>query len=138
MLFSKKKREANVEKLLSICAELIDGYEQHETHPSCKSDLMLYVQNIVDISRQEIVRWKIPTTEYVTVANKLLAHGGFDLLTSGRYHIGAGHLNFMSCAPNLIDVYDKSMEYAVTNNIIDRKEKDEQYNYMVKLMKEIG
>lgn len=138
MPFFKKTNGANVEKLLNICIELIESYEKHETHPSCKHDLMLYVQNTVNISKKEILQWKISTTEYITVANKLLAHGGFDLLTSGRYHIGAGHLNPFSCSPNLFDVYNQSMEYAVTNNIIDEKTKVEQYNYLIKCIKEMG
>lgn len=133
-----KKDEKNVEKLLTICTELIADYEQSSIHPSCRSDLMLYVNNIVNASRKEIVRWKIPTTEYITVANKLLAHGSFDLLASGMYHIGRGQLNFMSCSPNLMSVYNKSMEYAVANNIIDEKEKEEQYRYLLERIKQVG
>lgn len=138
MSFFKKKDEKNVEKLLNICSELIEEYRQSDIHPSCKPDLMLYVNNIVNASRNEIVQWNIPTTEYITVANKLLAHGSFDLLASGIYHIGRGQLNFMSCAPNLMSVYNKSMEYAVINNLIDKKEKEEQYNYLLERIKQVG
>ena len=138
MSFFKKKDEKNIEKLLTICAELIADYRQSDTHPSCHSDLMAYVNNIVNTSRNEIVQWNISTTEYITVANKLLAHGSFDLLASGRYHIGRGQLNFMSCAPNLMSVYNKSMEYAVSNNLINEKEKEEQYYYLLERIKQVG
>ena len=134
----KKKDEKNVEKLLTICTELIESYEQSSINPSCQPDLMLYVNKIVSASKDEILQWKIPTTEYITVANKLLAHGSFDLLASGRYHIGSGHLNPMNCSPNLMSVYNKSMEYAVANNMIDEKEKEEQYYYLIKCIKEVG
>ena len=139
MFFSKRnKSNPNMEKLLSICVELIDSYEKDSIHPSCRHDLMAYVKVEVDAARQEIMMWNVPTTTYITVAHKLLAHGSFDLLASGRYHIGSGQLNFMSCSLNLMTVYNKSMEYAVTNNLIDQKEKEEQYDYLLKRIKQVG
>lgn len=138
LFFNQKKFIKNSEKLSSICKELIESYEEHEMHPSCLNDLMLYVKNTINAASQEIMHWNITTTEYITVANKLLAHGSFDLLASGKYHIYRGQLNFMSCAPNLMSVYNKSMEYAVKNNFIDEETKKDQYNYLIECLGQIG
>lgn len=139
MLFvSKIKFNNNSQKLYSICKELIENYEKETSLPSCMNDLMLYIKNDVKASKNEVAHWNLDTSEYIMIANKLLANGSFDLLVSGIYHIYYGVLNPMSCASNLMSVYDNSMQYALKNEIIDEKTKKEQKEYLIKCISEVG
>lgn len=137
MFFTNRNYKKNSARLLNICEELIEKYQTNNCIPSCKSDLLERIRSTVISAKAEITEWKDSDTDYIKIANNILAHTAFKLLASGRYHIYAGMLNPMSCAENLMDVYKASREYGVKMNLINEEERKEEYEYLLKCISEI-
>ena len=136
-MFSFLKKDNYYDKLLSDCEKTIISYER-ETVPSCKEDLIEAIKKMTDDAKDEINKGLIPPSQHVGFINKLLANCSFDLLASGKYHIYHGMLNPMSCSANLMSVHNKSIDYALTNNIITQKQKEEDYSYLMECISNIG
>ena len=134
-LFSKKV--GKYEKFLSDCEKAILSYESDRI-PSCKNDLIEAVKVMTNDAKPQISSGLIPPQIYDEFINKLLANCSFDLLASGKYHICRGKLNSMSCASNLMSVHNKSIEYALNKGIITRAEKEEDYDYLMECINNVG
>lgn len=129
----------NTKRLINICEKLIEKYESDVfAKPSCKHDLMAYIKNEVEQSKNEIAEWEDHDTDYIKIAHTMLANDTFDLLTSGKYHIYRGILNPMKCTDSLLKVYDESMSWGVKNGMIDAETKEEQRSYLFKCISEVG
>lgn len=138
MFFRNRIYKKNSTRLLDICGELIDKYQNSSCKPSCRPDLIDLIKIRVDAAKDEITEWKDYDTDYIKIAHTMLAHATFDLLASGRYHIYAGVLNPLSCADNLMDVYKASMEYGVKNSLLDEETREEQYRYLISCIANVG
>ena len=138
MFFENRNFKKNSTRLLNICGELIDKYQQGRCKPSCKQDLLELINKRVYAAKGEIAEWKDHDTDYIKIAHTLLAHATFDLLASGKYHLYAGILNPLSCADNLMDVYKASMEYGVNHNLLDEETREEQYKYLISCIISVG
>lgn len=138
MFFTNRNYEKNSTRLLNICEELIEKYQTNDYKPSCKSDLLELINSRVSVAKAEIIEWKDSDTDYIKIAHTMLAHAAFDLLASGRYHIHTGMLNPMSCADNLMDVYNASMKYGIKINLLDEETRKEQYEYLLQCISEVG
>ena len=138
MFFTKRNFKKNSTRLLNICGELIDKYQNSSYKPSCTKDLIELVTTRVQAAKDEIAEWKEYDTDYVKIAHTLLAHATFDLLASGKYHIYIGVLNPMSCADNLMEVYKASMTYGVKHGLLDEDTKEEQYRYLISCIAHAG
>ena len=92
----------------------------------------------IDAASEEIENWKDHEVNYIEMAHKLLAHGSFDLLASGNYHIYAGMLNPMNCSSSLLRVHSNSLEWAVKNKIIAQEDMAEQVSLLHRSIKEVG
>ncbi len=99
---------------------------------------MELIKSRVLVAKDEVSEWKDYDTDYITIAHTMMAHATFDLLASGKYHLYAGMLNPMSCASNLMDVYKACMEYGVMHNMLDEETRQEQYDYLLKCISEVG
>lgn len=141
-IFSKIRAKKNTSRLLNICSDLIDKYEAEKESnrvvPSCKGDLMALLKGRFSEAQEEIADWKDCDTDYIRIAHSMLAHGTFDLLASGRYHIHYGMLNPMSCAANLMAVYSCAMRRAVETGEITEDIRKEQLEYLHKCIAEVG
>ena len=138
MLFKGRTFKKNATRLLNICGDLIDKYQNSKTKPSCKQDLLELVESRVYAAKKEIAEWEDYDTDYIKIAHTMLAHATFDLLASGKYHLYAGILNPMSCADNLMDVYKASMKYGVNHNLLDEETREEQYRYLISCIMNVG
>lgn len=102
----------NRKRLEGIISELIDKYEDTNKHPtSCKHDLLEAITITLDNAKQEISEWHDYDTDYITIAHNQIHMHAFDLLSSGRYHIGWAVLNPASAAPNLRVVFRCCLDY---------------------------
>ena len=125
-------------QVLDLCEVLIDKYQTHTTKPSCKSDLIKFINNRLESAKNEVIGWETINPNYEIIAHNLLAHATFDLLASGEYHLYYGMLNPMSCADNIMDVYKATMDYGLKTNQIDEATKKEQYEYLLKCISQVG
>lgn len=132
-----KRKGDNYEKFLLDCEKTIISYE-NDTIPSCKTDLIDVIKVMTSGAKREINNGLIPSSRYGELINKLLANCSFELLTSGKYHIYRGMLNPMSCSANLMSVHNKSIDFALQNNMITQEEKEEDYNYLMECIGKIG
>ncbi len=139
-IFEKIRAKKNTSRLLNICSCLIDKYEKENKKvvPSCKKDLITLLKKRFDKAQEEIADWKDYDTDYIIIAHSMLAHATFDLLTSGSYHIYAGTLNPMSCAPNLMTVYSCTMEHAVKTGEITEDVRQDQFEHLRNCITEVG
>lgn len=136
-IFGFLKKDNYYDKLLSDCEKTIISYET-ETVPSCKEDLIEAIKRMTDGAKNDINNGLIPPSQYVEFINKLLSNCSFDLLASGKYHIYRGMLNPMSCSANLMSVHNKSIDYALSNNLITQKQKEQDYSYLMECISNIG
>lgn len=138
MFFNKAKR--NTKKLLNVCENLIDEYEACNTRlsASCKGDLIASINSELQRAQDEISEWEDYDTDYVKIAHTLIAHHTFDLLSSGRYHIYFGMLNPLGCSSNLMTVYQETMKWGVKHQLLTEEERQEQYEYLVRLISQVG
>lgn len=127
----------NSERLFNILSELIDNYED-QFKPSCKDDISKILIQKIEAAKEEISEWKDFDTDYIRIAHSMLANTSFEMLVSGKYHIYAGHLNPMSCAHNLMLIYNKSMDYAVKINEINLETQEAEYELLQKQISTIG
>lgn len=134
-LFSKKADK--YEKFIKDCENTIVSYE-NSSLPSCKNDLIVAVREMTIGAKQEIKKGLIPPSQYTILINKLLSNSSFDLLASGKYHLHRGMLNPMSCSENLMSVHNKSIDYALKNNLITQAQKDEDNDYLLERISNVG
>lgn len=130
----------NEMRLLGLCEQFIDKYEAFATStlvPTAKYDLMKRIRKQVEAD-DEIPTWEKDAAEYDKIANVLLANASFDLLASGNYHIHAGTLNPMNCSSKMMAVYNGAMRWSVENGYNDEKTRQEQYDYLLKCISEVG
>ncbi len=136
-IFNLFNKGNNYEKFLLDCQKVIVSYEK-DTIPSCKDDLIDAIKIMTNGAKNEINKGLIPPSQYDALINKLLANCSFDLLTSGKYHIGRGMLNTMSCSSNLMSVHNGSIDYALKNNMITQSQKDEDHEYLMECINNVG
>jgi hypothetical protein len=130
----------NAKRLLAMCESYIDKYEviaPNKLIPTSKYDLMKRIKKQVEADK-EIPTWKEGDVDYDKIANVLLANASFDLLASGVYHIHAGTLNPMNCSGKMMAVYNGAMKWSVENGYNDEKTRQEQYDYLLKCISEVG
>lgn len=137
MLFNSSFKK-NSEYMLNTCSKLIKLYQSHNSSPSCENDLLELVKNKLYSCKKEVSSWNDSKTDYNKLAHTLLANYSFDLLSSGKYHIYAGALNPMSCANNLLDVYNGCMEYGLKMGMFDEGTRKEQYKYLMDCISSVG
>lgn len=130
----------NAKRLVGVCEHFIEEYElqSQRTLPSCKSDMLDEIKKRINADKADVATWKDYDTDYIKIAHSLLANVSFDLLASGHYHIYYGVLNPMRCSSCLLAVYNGSMKWAVSNGLIDEETQQEQYDYLLKCISEIG
>ena len=128
----------NTARLINICSNLIDDYENSNLIPSCKNDLIELISKRLANAQEEISNWNDYKTDYIRIAHTMLVHGAFDLLTSGRYHLYRGVLHPISCADNLMKVYRFSLNYAVVTKQITEEQKESELEYLDKCISEVG
>lgn len=131
---------SNAKRLLDLCEQFIDKYEVLASNtlvPTAKYDLMKKIKKQVEADK-EIPTWKEGDVNYDKIANVLLANASFDLLASGVYHIHAGTLNPMNCSGKMMAVYNGAMKWSVENGYNDEKTRQEQYDYLLKCISEVG
>lgn len=136
---SKSAYVTNSKRLLNICNDLISEYEdKNNMSPSCREDLIESIKYQVERSKAEISQWKDYDTDYIRIAHTMLANSSFDLLASGKYNIYTGVINPMKCGSQLFNVYDRSMEWAVSHKEIDEPTRIEQRNYLMECISKVG
>lgn len=136
---SKSAYVTNSKRLLNICNDLISEYEdKNNMSPSCREDLIESIKYQVERSKAEISQWKDYDTDYIRIAHTMLANSSFDLLASGKYNIYTGVINPMKCGSQLLNVYDRSMEWAVSHKEIDEPTRIEQRNYLMECISKVG
>lgn len=132
--------EQNAKRLLDLCERFIDRYEALAPNvlvPTSKNDLMQRIRRQVEADK-EIPTWKKSDAEYNKFANILLANASFDLLASGTYHIHYGTLSSTNCSGKMMAVYNGAMKWSVENGYNDEQTRQEQYDYLLKCISEVG
>lgn len=138
MLFKNHAYQKNSTRLFNICRDLIRKYERHDMNPSCEGSVMELIERRVYDAKDELSTWKDSEVDYIMVAHSQIVSATFDLLVSGKFHLYYGVLNPMSCASNMIDVYDSCMEWAFNNHQIDDDTRKEQRELLNTGISEIG
>ena len=136
MFFTNRNYKKNSTRLLNICKELIEQYQASDK-PSCENDVLELINSRLLAAKAEISEWK-ESVDYLRIAHTQLANATFDLLAGGHYHLHRGMLNPMSCADNLMNVYNACMKYGVKTNLFDEKTRKEQYEYLLECISEVG
>ena len=126
----------NANRILSLCLSYLQEYEatNKELSPSAKDVISPLLINELCPLYSELETWNASDEEYQRLANRMLATNSFDLLTSGKYDL---RLFPMGCGSNLLQIYKKSMEYAVQNGIITPEEQEEQFDYLMDSMRSV-
>lgn len=137
--FPTLKAYNNAMKLLAYCSLIVKEYEKGSNPliPSCEDEIRDSIFEQLIRSKDEFDEWD-DTVDYERVAHVMLAHTTFDMLASGRYHLYAGLLDPLNCSANLMLIYDKAMAYGVEIGMVTKAEKEEQRNYLLKCISEIG
>ena len=118
---------------------MISEYEdENDASPSCSEDLMEIIKYQIERSKIEVSHWEDYDTDYIRIAHTMLANSSFDLLASGKYNIYTGVINPMKCGSQLFNVYDRSMEWAVSHKEIDEPTRIEQRNYLMECISKVG
>ena len=138
MFFKSIRTKKNSDRLYKICMDLIEKFENDKTIPSCKSDLGTLIKQRISAAKKEISEWQDCDTDYIEIAHNMLSHAAFDLLVSGEYHLYYGMLNPMNCSSNLMKVYKGTMDYAVKHNLLTGNEREEDYNYLIQRISQVG
>ena len=112
-----KKNVSKYDSFIEDCKKAIVTYEI-ESSPSCVDDLIEAIKIMTKGAKDDINMGRIPPSQYYILINKLLSNCTFELLISGKYHIYRGTLNSMSCAANLMNVHNKSLDFALKCNMI--------------------
>ena len=131
------KKTDKYDEFISNCEKTIISYE-NQVIPSCKGDLIDAIKGLTIGAKCEINKGEILPSEYEPLINKLLANCTFDLLASGKYHIYRGMLNTMSCAPNLLAVHNRAINYALENNMITQAEKYDDNKHLMECISNVG
>ena len=139
-MFGWKIKESNKHRLLRVCNEFIEKYEEDSNSiiPSCKEDLNSVIKDLIDKSSDEIKNWRNEEVNYDKVAHSIIANASFDLLASGKYHLYYGILNPMNCSGSLMRVYKRTMAWGVENNQLTKDTLDEQLRYLHQRISEVG
>lgn len=119
------KYYTNSRRLLNICSELIDKYEDRDTCMSCKEDLLAALKKRFDRSKAEISEWKDSDTDYIHIAHNQLHMEAADLLCSGRYHMIYGFISSATCAKNLARVFDRSLDWFEARGELSAEERQQ-------------
>lgn len=137
--FLKKdsKKLSRYDMFLTDCEKTIISYE-NDSQPSCKEDLMNAIKEMTHDATSSINKGELPPSRYGEFIHKLLSNCTFDLLASGKYHLYRGMLNPMSCASNLMMVHNKSLEFALQNNMITQKEIEDDSEYLRECIHQVG
>lgn len=128
------------ELLLDLCEKYIDKYESANIalYVSCKGDLIEALTSMMKnpMQQQDTAAWGT-NINYDRVAHLVMANMSYDLLVQGRYSIGPGQLNPTSCAPSLLYIYDKCMEYAVANGEISEEDCEKQRRLLMRCISNV-
>ena len=130
----------NAKRLIDICEHYIDEYEKESPQRwlSCKEDMLTSIRHQIEAEKDDVATWKDYNTDYIEIAHSMLAHTSFDLLASGRYHLYYGVLSPRKCSSALMSVYNGTMQWGVRKGIIDEATRQEQYQYLIKCISEVG
>ena len=132
--------DANLRQLAEILGNIVTRLENTDRGavlPSAKDDILEEAQKYFDASREDAAAWG-PDFDYVGTAYTLLFHISFDLLASGRYHIGPGMLNPMHAGPNLRRFVSVSLDWAVDHGTITAEQKAEQLALLAQAISDAG
>ena len=137
--FPTLKAYNNAMLLLGRCLMAAEEYESEGNPlvPSCLDDIGEVLIGRFTRAKDEFDEWE-DDIDFEKVAHTMLANATFDMLASGRYHLYAGILNPLNCSSKLMLVYDKSMAYGVRIGMVTLTEKEEQHNYLLKRISEVG
>ena len=128
----------NRKRLEGIISELVDKYEDKNKHPvSCKHDLLEAIAVTLDNAKQEISEWKDHDTDYITIAHNQMHMHAFDLLSSGRYHIGWAILSPTSAAPNLRVVFRRCLDYFENRGDLSSEEREQYENELSRAVRSV-
>lgn len=113
----------NKRKLINIVSALIDQFEStyHHYGPSCKKELMNYIETRVNKSQSEIQEWEDYDTNYPQIATVLIQNACNSILASGAYRVGS-FLDPSTCGPRMLHVHNSSVKWAVKNNWVSEDE----------------
>lgn len=117
---AKKKKQERA--IINECTRLINLYEKNSTcFVTSQNDLLKTIRKQHKAIGQFFQNDNLSITSF---SNSLLKDCAFELLASGKYHINRGILSPLNCANNLKLVYEKSVDYKLSNNEISLREKD--------------
>ena len=116
----------NRSRLVSTCESIIDNYERNETSfcPSCKAHVMEIINMRADAAKSEIASWQDYDTDYIQIATMMIQDACYNLLCTGKFHIGRGMLNPMMCGRKLLYVHDRCIDHGLKSKWIDESEAD--------------
>ena len=113
----------NKKRLLSDAAAFIDQCESEGfMGGSCKEDLIEDIKTEIDRGRDEVADWDMDDADLQRVAIRMVSTHSFDLLASGRYHLGAGVLNTLGPAPSLRRVHKRALDWAYDRGLCSKQD----------------
>ena len=138
--FPSLKAKINACKLLYISLDIARQYEKEEHNDSfsCQEDLKEQLMKRIVAAKDEFEEFEEGKTDYVKIAHTLLVNEIYNMLASDTYTIRhadfLGVLDPLSCGPNLLTVYKKSLEWGVKNGYITNDEKDDEFRTLYKII----
>ena len=89
---------------------------------SCKEDLIEDIKTEIDRGRDEVADWDMDDADLQRVAIRMVSTHSFDLLASGRYHLGASVLNTLGPAPSLRRVHKRALDWAYDRGLCSKQD----------------
>lgn len=137
-IFKKDAKKPFREQLFNVCISFIEKYEADDLSVSCKDDLSAYLKRGIWSISDATIESLGNNIDYYKFASSMVLNSAFDLLASGQYHISRGMLNPMSCASNLMDVYNGCIDYAVQQGYITEIEKEQNRFELTRAINLVG
>ena len=121
--------EMRAKKILRLAGAFI---EQCEYEPglggggSCRQDLLEDIEKELLRRQKEIIRWDrdMDQAGYQQIAMRMLRTHSFDLLASGRYHLGPGKLDPHGPAGCLRRVHQRAIEWELDRGLCTSQERE--------------
>lgn len=115
------------------CEQYITQYEKSDNlgASSCVNEVMPLIKQALKTSPP-------PNENLDKTAHTLLSNITFRLLSSGQYHIYAGTLNIMGCAPSLMRVYETCTKWLLDNKYITEEQYAQGEKNLRENIKEVG
>lgn len=115
----------NKEKILAYCDLYIDNLlNDGDFHVDCKNELLDDIKKEIYACRAEIAGMTDYTTDFSTLAMRMICTHSFEVIESGKYHV-FGHFDNTGPGKTMLLIHKKALKYALDHGHCTQEDYDE-------------